>query len=72
MSFLKSLLRSCSVSVVRVKTQAENNFLGEAVTKANIFQAKIIPKWFQKALKSRIFEYSFGKFSRRAASGPLG
>ena len=44
MSSLISLLCSCSVSDVRLKTQPIDNFLDVAVAKANVFQTKITLK----------------------------
>ena len=51
-NFLKSFFRNCSVSVVHVKNQAVNNFLGVAViTKANEFQTKITLKVAPECIK---------------------
>ena len=62
MNSLKSLLRNCSVSFARLKTQAVNNFFDVAVTKANKVQAKITLKIGSQTLKSRIFKINFSKF----------
>ena len=57
---------------LRVKRQEINNFLGGAVTKVNKFQIKFPQKWFQKALKWRIFEYNLEKlFRQRSFPQPL-
>ena len=51
MNSLKSLLRSCSLSVVCVKTKAVNNFFGVRVTTANKFQTKITLKVVSESTK---------------------
>ena len=56
MCSLKILLFSCRLSVVCVKMQAVNNFLGVAVTKVKKFQTIITIKVFLKSTKIGMFE----------------
>ena len=66
MSSVKSLLRSCSITVVRVKIQADKNFLCVAVTKANKFQTKIILKVVLPNTKVPYIWCDFAKYFRQS------